>query len=87
VSAEQDPAWLSLSSAPTAWEPSRYHVGYAAQLKDDFPKVVAFLDTLTISPEDAEAMSYAVHVERRAPEEIATSWIAQNGERIEEWVQ
>ena len=87
VTAEQDPAWLSLSSAPTAWQPSQYHVGYATALEEDAPEVVAFLNKLQISPKDAEAMSYAVHVEGRDPAEIAETWVENNNERIEEWVK
>ncbi len=87
VTAEQDPAWLSLSKAETAWEPSRYHVGYATSLKQDQPKVAAFLDRIKITEEDAVAMSYAVHVDGRSPEEIAATWVKDNGDRIEEWVK
>lgn len=87
VTAEQDPAWLSMSRAPTAWEPSRYHVGYATELLRDHSSIVDILDAIEITDEDAEAMSYAVHVERRAPEEIANTWIAANGQRIREWVK
>jgi len=84
---EHDVAWLDNSAAPTAWQPSHYHIGYATALADSNPAVAAFLDKLEITPKDAEAMSYAVHVEGRSPEEIATAWIAANGARIEEWVK
>ena len=87
VTAEQDPAWLSLSKAETAWEPSSYQIGYATSLKEYHPKVAAFLDRMEISEEDAEKMSYAVHVEGRAPEEIAATWVKENADRIEEWVE
>ncbi|WMS41230.1 glycine betaine ABC transporter substrate-binding protein [Acuticoccus sp. MNP-M23] len=84
---EQDVAWLDNSSAPTAWEPSHYHIGYATALADDNPAVVAFLEKMEITPQDAEAMSYAVHVEGRSPEEIAAKWIKDNSARIEEWIK
>jgi len=87
VTPEQDPAWLSQSKAGTAWQPSSYHVGYATSLKSDHPEVARFLDRITITEEDAEAMSYAVHVEGRQPGEIATSYVADNKDRIEEWVK
>lgn len=87
VTAEQDPAWLSLSKAETAWEPSSYQIGYATSLKQDHPEVAAFLEKVEITPEDAKAMSYAVHVEGRAPEEIASTWVKDNADRIEEWVK
>ncbi|MEM0907602.1 MAG: glycine betaine ABC transporter substrate-binding protein, partial [Pseudomonadota bacterium] len=87
VTADEDPAWLSLSKAPTAWQPARYHIGYAASLKEEAPSVAALLDRMQISGEDAEAMSYAVHVERRDPQEIAQTWVANNKTRIEEWVE
>lgn len=84
---EEDPAWLAHSKAETAWEPSRYLIGYATALKTDQPKVAHFLEAMQITEGDAEAMSYAVHVEGRQPEEIAAKWVADNKDRIEEWVQ
>ncbi len=84
---EQDVAWLDNSKAPTAWEPSHYHIGYASALANDNPAVVSFLEKVEITPKDAEAMSYAVHVEGRSPEEIAATWIEENRARIEEWIK
>lgn len=87
ITAEEDPAWLAHSKAETAWEPSRYLIGYATALKSDQPDVARFLDHVQITEKDAEAMSYAVHVEGREPEEIAATWVADNKDRIEEWVK
>ncbi|MBJ3774111.1 ABC transporter substrate-binding protein [Acuticoccus mangrovi] len=87
VQAEDDPAWLAHSTAASAWEPSHFHIGYARALADDQPAIVAFLQHIALTEDDAAMMSYAVHVEGRAPDAVADAWLADNKERIEEWVK
>ncbi|MEM7693275.1 MAG: glycine betaine ABC transporter substrate-binding protein [Pseudomonadota bacterium] len=84
---EEDPAWLARSEAKTAWQPARYHVGYATALKESHGDVAQFLDKLAISADDAEAMSYAVHVDRKDPQEVAAAWLSDNAARVTEWTK
>lgn len=87
VQPEEDPAWLSRSRAESAWAPAAYHIGYASDLTEYEPDVAALLEAIRLTREDAQAMSYAVIVEGRAPEAVAATFIAQNQDRVEEWVQ
>jgi glycine betaine/proline transport system substrate-binding protein len=68
VKRADDPNWLDKSQAGTAWDLSHFHIGYAASVTTDMPEVAAFLGNITLTPEDAAAMSYAVEVEGKAPE-------------------
>ncbi|UOM33657.1 glycine betaine ABC transporter substrate-binding protein [Acuticoccus sp. I52.16.1] len=87
LSPSEDPAWLENSTAASAWMASHYHIGYASDLADYHPDLVAFLDKMALTDEDAEAMSYAIDVEARTPEDVADEWIAQNEDKIAEWTQ
>ena len=84
---EQDPGWLSKSKAETAWQPSTFQLGYATELAADHADVTTFLEKVALTPEEATRMSYAIEVERRSPEDVASEWLTQNGERIEEWTR
>ena len=51
------------------------------------PGVAGGNNRQTLTDEDAEAMSYAIDVEARTPEDVADEWIAQNEDKIAEWTQ
>ncbi|WP_026381281.1 ABC transporter substrate-binding protein [Afifella pfennigii] len=87
VSASDDPSWQAKSKAGSAWDASHYHIAYAASLSDSHPQIAAFLERITLTPQDATQMSYAVEVERTEPAKVAEAWIAANRKRIEEWTQ
>ena len=70
-----------------AWPASTYQLAYATDLADTAPNVTAFLNKVTIDAETAQAMSYAIDVERRDPADVAAEWIAANADKISEWVQ
>jgi glycine betaine/proline transport system substrate-binding protein len=85
VRPEEDPAWLAQSTAASAWAPGSYHVGYATDLLEYEPHVARFLERMTLTAQDAQAMSYAVLVENRSPAEVAATWIEENASRVEDW--
>ena len=87
VKRADDEEWLAKSRADTAWDASRFHVGYAASLETDMPKVASFLNAIRFEPADITAMSYAVEVEGKPADEVAAKWIADNADRIEEWTK
>ncbi|WP_269582768.1 ABC transporter substrate-binding protein [Roseibium sp. Sym1] len=79
--------WLEQSNADTAWDASSFHVAYQASLNESRPEVAAFLAAISLSAEDVTAMSYAVEVEDKPVEEVASEWIASNKDRIGEWTK
>jgi len=87
VTRAQDNDWLEKSHADTAWDASRFQVAYAASLDADMPEVASFLAAISLKPEDVTAMSYAVVVEGKDPEEVARAWMAENKDRIGEWTK
>src|SRR5262245_1162865 len=55
-----DPDWLSKSSAPVAWPPSRFAIGFASTLADRLPKVASFLSRIDFTPDEVTEMAYAL---------------------------
>lgn len=87
VKPSDSPEWLETSRAATGWQPAFYHVGWATSFAEAHPEAIEFLSQLALTDADAEAMSYAVDVDRRTPEEVADAWIAENAAKIEEWTR
>lgn len=83
----EDPAWLTRSSAPVAWDAAHYHIAYAATLRDEHPEVAGFLDRIELRPEEATEMSYALQVERQDPLDFAEKWVADNAARVAAWAR
>ncbi len=87
VKRADDPQWIEKSIAGTAWEPSHFNIGYAASVDTDMPKVAAFLNRIAFESTDIAAMSYAVEVEGKTPEEAAKLWLEANENRVGEWIK
>lgn len=83
----EDPLWEQKSTAASAWNTARYHIAYAASLRQKHPDVAAFLDRVAFTPEEATEMSYALQVERQDPYEFAKRWVAQHEARVKEWTR
>lgn len=87
VSPSSDLTWLSKSSASVGWDAARYHIAYAATLRTRHPEIAAFLDRVAFEPAEAIEMSYALQVERQAPQEFAEQWVEKNMERVKAWAK
>ena len=87
VDSDTDDQWLKNSRADTAWDQSKFHVGYAKSVQASHPEIAVFLDKIAYTPDDIVAMSYAVEVERKPAEEVARTWIKEHSDRIEEWLK
>ena len=83
---EEDPEWLEDSTAASAWAVSFIHMAHRTGLEKDAPKVVALLANMDLEPDTIEAMTYALIVERMAPEDFAHGWITANPDRVNGWL-
>ncbi len=82
-----DPLWIQKSSAPVAWDIAHFHIAYASTLADKHPEVAAFLENVDFTPAEVTAMTYALEVEREAPEQYAAEWLAAHADRLNEWAK
>ena len=77
--------WLSKSSAPVAWAPSHFHIGFATKTAERQPKVASFLSNIDFTPQEITEMSYALQVEGQDPAAYAQQWIATHEDRLKAW--
>lgn len=84
---ESEPDWLESSEAGSAYGLSFIHVGYAPSLAEAHPEVIALAERLDLDADVLSAMSYALVVERQAPDVFADEWVAANAERVDRWVE
>ncbi|MEM8856272.1 MAG: glycine betaine ABC transporter substrate-binding protein, partial [Pseudomonadota bacterium] len=87
VRPEDNPAWLSVSKAGSAWGPSHFHLAYATDLDASHAQIARFLTNVALTTDEAAAMTYAIDVEGRSPDEVAAAWIEDNGARLKDWIQ
>ncbi|MEM8837208.1 MAG: glycine betaine ABC transporter substrate-binding protein [Pseudomonadota bacterium] len=83
----EDANWFQNSRAGTAWDASHFHIGYASSLLESAPEAGDFLANVAFTPDDIVSMSYQMMVERKPAEDIASQWIMDNRDRIEEWTK
>ena len=81
-----DPDWLENSSAPVAWGSAHLYPYYAQSLVDNFPEAAAVIANMKLDTETVSAMTYAVAVEGQDPAEFAKVWVADNPDRVLDWL-
>jgi len=82
-----DPDWLLKASAPVAWPPSHFEIGFASKLAERLPKVASFLASIDFSKDEISEMSYALEVDGQAPADFAQKWIASHADRVDAWAK
>ncbi|MEM7721362.1 MAG: glycine betaine ABC transporter substrate-binding protein [Pseudomonadota bacterium] len=86
VQPTDDPNWLELSQASTAWNGARLHLHYAANIRENYPEVAAMLDNYSMPPEVLSEAGYALSVEDIPVEEFAADWVANNQDVVVGWL-
>lgn len=81
------PGWLEKSSAAVAWDTARLHVSYAVSLEETHPKAAAMLSKVSLSTDTLTAMTYALAVEKQAPDTFAAQWVEQNKAIVDRWFE
>lgn len=86
VQPTDDPNWLELSEASTAWNGAKLHLHYAAALKEDFPEVAAMLDNYSMPPEVLSQAGFEMSLNGMDAETFARNWVDANEEVILGWL-
>jgi glycine betaine/proline transport system substrate-binding protein len=82
-----DPEWLEKSSAAVAWETAKLRIHYATALEEAQPGAAAMLANVELDTATVSQMTYALVVDKMDPAEFATQWVAENGDRVDSWLQ
>ena len=80
-----DPDWLEISSAPTAWDAAKLHVFYATALEEAQPEAAAMLSKVKLTTEQINEIVYALSVNRIDPAEYARQWVNENSDLVDSW--
>jgi glycine betaine/proline transport system substrate-binding protein len=86
VQPTDDPAWLEKSQAPTAWDTAYLHLHYAKAIGDSHPEVVGLFKNMKLDTDTVSAMTYALVVDEKDPAEYAKAWVAENEDRVLDWL-
>ena len=81
-----DPAWLEKSSAPVAWPPAQVHVAYRKALGREMPEVANLLRNMKLTTGEISDMTYALVVDKKAPDAFAKEWVAEHESKVLEWI-
>ena len=82
-----DPEWLEKSEAPVAWNTANLVIHYATALEENQPAAAAMLANVDLDTDTVSAMTYALVVDKMDPAEFAASWVAENSDRVDGWLQ
>lgn len=86
VQPTDDPNWLALSEASTAWKGATLHLHYAAEVRENFPEVAAMLDAYQIPPEMLSAAGFELTLNEMPVEQFAAEWVAANEDIVLGWL-
>ena len=85
VQPTDDPNWLEVSNAPTAWDVTNLHVFYSASLEETQPSAAAMLSQVALNTDQVNSFVYALSVEGQDPSEFARKWVDENADLVDSW--
>ncbi|RED18850.1 ABC transporter substrate-binding protein [Pontivivens insulae] len=86
VQPTDDPNWLELSEASTAWNGAKLHLHYAANIRENYPEVAAMLDNYSMPPEVLSEAGFELSVNDVPVEQFAADWVAANEDIVLGWL-
>jgi glycine betaine/proline transport system substrate-binding protein len=87
VQPTDDPNWLEVSTASTAWDATKLHVFYSVALADTQPLAAEMLSNVSFNTEQVNGMVYALSVEGQDPADFARAWVDANADLVDAWFQ
>ncbi|MFT5502344.1 MAG: glycine betaine/proline transport system substrate-binding protein [Gammaproteobacteria bacterium] len=87
VQPTDDPNWLEVSNAPVAWDKAYLHVHYAVSLKKAHPGVADMLNSISLTTDQVSAMTYALVVDQKDPNDYAKEWVMANEKTVDSWLK
>jgi glycine betaine/proline transport system substrate-binding protein len=86
VQPTDDPNWLEVSQAPTAWDLAYLHIHYAVSLKNAHPEVAQLLQNIQFTTDQISGMTFALVVDKKDANDFAKEWTSQNSSLIDSWL-
>ncbi|MDH3386430.1 MAG: amino acid-binding protein [Gammaproteobacteria bacterium] len=86
VQPTDDPAWLKVSTAGTAWDTAYLHLHYAKSLEKKHPEVAKLFRNMKLSTDEVSEMTYALVIDKKDPEAYAKEWVSKHEEQVLGWL-
>ena len=86
VQPTDDPAWLEVSSAPTAWDTAYLHVHYSKSIEKSQPEVAKLFANMKVTTDIVSDWTYALVIDKKDPANYAKEWVAANEDLVLSWL-
>lgn len=86
VQPTDDPNWLQKSDIEVSWPQMKVQLAYATRLEEAYPKAAEILSRVYFDTEMIDDFNFEVIEAKRDPGEVADEWIANNQDRVREWL-
>ena len=80
-----DPNWLEISTAPTAWDAAKLHVFYSTALEETQPEAARMLSNVQLNTDHVSAIVYALSIDGMDPADFARQWVDENTDLVDSW--
>ena len=86
VQPTDDPAWLEVSSAGTAWDTAYLHLHYAKEIEKAQPEVARLFKNMKLTTDQVSEMTYALVIDKKDPANYAKEWVKKNEDEVLGWL-
>jgi glycine betaine/proline transport system substrate-binding protein len=86
VQPTDDPAWLEVSTAPTAWDTAYLHVHYSKSIEKSQPEVAKLFANMKVTTDIVSDWTYALVIDKKDPAAYAKEWVAANEDLVLSWL-
>ena len=86
VQPTDDPAWLEVSSAGTAWDTAYLHLHYAKEIEKEQPEVARLFRNMKLTTDQVSEMTYALVIDKKDPAAYAKEWVKKNEDAVLGWL-
>ena len=86
VQPTDDPAWLEVSAAPTAWDTAYLHVHYSKSIEKSQPEVAKLFANMKVTTDIVSDWTYALVIDKREAADYAKEWVAANEDLVLSWL-
>lgn len=86
VQPTDDPAWLEVSTAGTAWDTAYLHLHYSKSIGKDQPEVARLFRNMKLTTDQVSEMTYALVIDKKDPAAYAKDWVRKNESEVLSWL-
>ena len=86
VQPTDDPNWLAVSTAGTAWDTAYLHLHFAKSVEMKHPEVAKLFRNMKLSTDEVSEMTYALVIDKKDPAAYATDWVKKNEDQVLSWL-